>query len=224
LQRTAWLIDGAFLLHRWSRRFPDVDSADPLAAAEAIGRIAAPEAPTSPQRHYRTFFYDCPPFAKKMHRPVSEVAVDFAKTPQAQFRNALHDALIRQRSLALRLGRLSDHAQWTLKPDSLRRLQRGDCRFDQLTDSDYELDIRQKAVDMRIGLDVAALAYKRLVDQIVLVAGDADFVPVAKLARREGLDVLLDPLGKNVPRDLIEHVDGVIDLPSRPNSEIEHGP
>ena len=38
------------------------------------------------------------------------------------------------------------------------------------------------------------MSYKRQVDQIVLVAGDSDFVPASKLARREGIDFILDPL------------------------------
>ncbi|WP_255251341.1 NYN domain-containing protein [Pseudomonas indica] len=49
---------------------------------------------------------------------------------------------------------------------------------------------------MRIGVDVASLSFKKQVDQIVLIAGDADFVPAAKMARREGIDFILDPCGK----------------------------
>jgi uncharacterized LabA/DUF88 family protein len=48
-------------------------------------------------------------------------------------------------------------------------------------------------------LDIASVAYKRQADQIVLVAGDADFVPAAKLARREGIDFILDPCGVQLP-------------------------
>ena len=71
--------------------------------------------------------------------------------------------------------------------------------------------IRQKGVDMRIGLDIASLALKRLVSTIVLVAGDSDFVPAMKLARREGLRVLLDPLGSSHVRpELKVHADLVI--------------
>lgn len=62
---------------------------------------------------------------------------------------------------------------------------------------------------MKLGLDVASLAFKRQVDQIVLVAGDADFVPATKLARREGIDVVLDPMGGTPAADLVQHVDGV---------------
>ena len=47
---------------------------------------------------------------------------------------------------------------------------------------------------MKIGIDITSLALKRMVNQIVLVSGDGDFVPAAKLARREGIDVILDPM------------------------------
>ena len=66
---------------------------------------------------------------------------------------------------------------------------------------------------MRLGLDVAAMAFKRQVKQIVLVAADSDFVPAVKLARREGIDVILDPMGGHAAKDLIAHVDGVRDIP-----------
>ena len=38
----------------------------------------------------------------------------------------------------------------------------------------------QKGVDIRIGLDIARIAVKHIVDIIVLVTGDSDFVPVMK--------------------------------------------
>jgi len=62
---------------------------------------------------------------------------------------------------------------------------------------------------MRIGLDIASMAFKRQVDQIILIAGDSDFVPAAKLARREGIDFVLDPLWASIRPDLHEHVDGL---------------
>lgn len=81
--------------------------------------------------------------------------------------------------------------------------------IDDLEDEHLFYDIKQKGVDMRIGLDIASLAFKRQVDQIVLIAGDADFVPAAKLARREGIDFILDPLWNPIHDDLIEHIDGL---------------
>ena len=45
-------------------------------------------------------------------------------------------------------------------------------------------------------------------EQIVLIAGDSDFVPAAKLARREGVDIVLDSLDQPVKENLYEHIDG----------------
>ena len=53
------------------------------------------------------------------------------------------------------------------------------------------------------------MAYKKQVDQIILVSGDSDFVPAAKLARREGIDFILDPMWHRVSDDLLEHIDGL---------------
>lgn len=78
-----------------------------------------------------------------------------------------------------------------------------------LTGSSVSMGLRQKGVDMRIGIDIAALALKQQVDTIVLVSGDSDFVPAAKLARREGIDVVLDPLWQQINDDLFEHIDGL---------------
>ena len=62
---------------------------------------------------------------------------------------------------------------------------------------------------MKIGIDIASLSYKHQVDQIILISGDSDFVPAAKLARREGIDFILDPMWGNIRDELIEHIDGL---------------
>ena len=69
---------------------------------------------------------------------------------------------------------------------------------------------------MRIGLDISSLTYKKQVDQIVLIAGDADFVPAAKMARREGIDFILDPMWKEISDELHEHIDGLKSTCPRP--------
>ena len=61
---------------------------------------------------------------------------------------------------------------------------------------------------MRIGIDIASVSYKKQVSQIVLISGDSDFVPAAKLARREGIDFILDPMHAPIKPDLHEHIDG----------------
>lgn len=57
---------------------------------------------------------------------------------------------------------------------------------------------------MKLGIDVSSLAYEGIVDQIVLIAGDSDFVPAAKVARRKGIDFILGPMGNHVNSDLLE--------------------
>lgn len=113
--------------------------------------------------------------------------------------------------MALRLGRLNETSKWRLTEAATARLIASSATFEP-TDDDFEIDTKQKGVDMRLGLDVASLAFKKQVDQIVIVAADADFVPAAKLARREGMDVILDRMGeRQAAPDLLEHVDALRD-------------
>ena len=81
--------------------------------------------------------------------------------------------------------------------------------LDAIEYGDVTLGLRQKGVDMRIAIDIASLALKKQVRTIVLVAGDSDFVPATKLARREGIEFILDPLWQSVNEDLFEHIDGL---------------
>jgi uncharacterized LabA/DUF88 family protein len=61
------------------------------------------------------------------------------------------------------------------------------------------------------------MAIKRNVDRIVLISGDSDFVPAAKLARREGVDFILDPMWNPIQNDLFEHIDGLQSNCKKPN-------
>ena len=71
---------------------------------------------------------------------------------------------------------------------------------------------------MRIGIDITTLTLKRQVDTIILVTGDSDFVPAAKVARREGVEFLLDPMWHTVNDDLLEHVDGIVSGFAKPGT------
>ena len=79
-----------------------------------------------------------------------------------------------------------------------------------LLDSDFDLDINQKGVDLRIGLDMARLALNDRVRAIVVVTGDSDFIPGFKFVRREGLKIILDSMGHNVRNELRIHSDIVL--------------
>ncbi|MBA4748240.1 MAG: NYN domain-containing protein [Sphingopyxis sp.] len=226
---TAILVDGAFFLRRFKHCFPDHDRDDPVSVAHGLGMLAfwhlvqrlGPDQVNAmvAKNHllaesrdfYRIFFYDCPPFEKRMHWPMSRRSVDFSKTPEAIFRRHLHREVVKIRKVALRLGRLNDTAKWRLTESATAKFISDPAKF-LPTDSDFEIDTKQKGVDMRLGLDVASLAFKKQVDQIVIVAADADFVPAAKLARREGIDVILDRMGDTrAATDLLEHVDALRD-------------
>lgn len=119
--KTAILIDGAFFIKRIrALRLSDPYDAENIADLAVRYSLLHLKYKIHGKEHaddlYRIFFYDCVPFDKKMHNPVSGKAVDFSKTPEAEFRHKLHNALKKKRKLALRLGKLSDNAAWTLKP------------------------------------------------------------------------------------------------------------
>ncbi|NII11271.1 NYN domain-containing protein [Oleiagrimonas sp. C23AA] len=217
---TAILIDGAFFLARFRKVYADRDVNDARAVAKtafsmAIEHIKALDRPK--EALYRIFFYDCAPMDKRFQRPISGEWIDYSTSPMAGFRRDLHDQLRRQRKMALRLGRLADRGgEWQLKRHVYAPLHNADMEWEDLRDEHFELDMRQTQVDMKIGIDIASLAHKRLVDQIVLVAGDADFIPAAKLARREGIDFILDPMWQGISNDLHEHIDGLQSVCPRP--------
>jgi uncharacterized LabA/DUF88 family protein len=107
-------------------------------------------------------------------------------------------------SVALRSGELSFDG-WLIKPVSVdQMLKTGRA----LAAADFEPDLKQKHVDMKIGLDIAWLASKNIVERIVLVTADSDFVPAMKFARREGVQVVLVTMGHTlVKRELKVHAD-----------------
>ena len=129
------------------------------------------------------------------------------KTDVYKWTTAFFNEIKKQRKFALRLGKLTTPKAYELKPNAAKDLLNRTRAIDELKKVDFRLATEQKGVDMRIGLDIASLAYKHLVDQIILIAGDSDFVPAAKLARREGIDFILDPMGQGITPDLSEHID-----------------
>ncbi len=226
--KVAVLIDGGFFLKRLPRVRPDIDARNAADVTRSIWQLVAShlkqlnevwQAADPNQLLYRTFYYDALPYANKAHLPVSGTAVDYAKTEQARFREELFDALRSSRNVAVRLGEVRRDLgrHWMLKAAAQDAVLRGHRKIEGLTDDDFVLSIRQNGVDMRIGLDIASLTLKRHADTIILVAGDADFVPAAKLARREGVRFVLDPLWQHVPHDLNEHIDGLTSGFPRPS-------
>lgn len=207
--KVAVLVDGGFLIKRLPRLIDDFQW-DAQRTANFIWTYCMRhvEHDEDSTGLYRIFYYDCPPLEKKLHYPVSKRAVDYSKKEHSIFRSELLKELRKKRKLALRLGYLSESANWQIKDNVLKGLLAGSKLWSELTDDDYWYAIRQKGVDSRIAVDISSLAFKKQVQRIVLIAGDADFVPAAKLARREGIDFILDPLHNHINPNLHEHIDG----------------
>lgn len=159
---------------------------------------------------YRIFYYDCPPLDKIVYHPLTQKLIDFKSLETYSWTIDFFNELKRRRKFALRMGKLEERtATFRIKQTVLKKLLKGNITIGDLSEEDFEPDFGQKGVDMRIGLDIASLAHKKQVDQIVLISGDSDFVPAAKYARREGIDFVLDSMGRKVNDDLFEHIDGL---------------
>lgn len=216
---TAVLVDGGFFLRRYKSLYEANQEHTPEQIVKNLIRMAVIHANKDNGSLYRMFFYDCKPYGKKQHNPITKKAIDFSKTPEAVKRNAIHELLKKERKVALRYGEIKDGNGWSLYKNSLNEILKGNKEIKDLTEKDVFFDMSQKGVDMKIGLDIASLAYKKLVKRIVLVSGDSDFVPAAKLARKEGIDFILDPIWNNIHENLYEHIDGLTFVLPKPNKK-----
>lgn len=207
MSKTAILVDGGF----YRRKFEKGCKHTPEEAADALMTYCYRHLKERYAEHelYRIFYYDCRPCGKKIFHPLHNRTIDFSKSEHYKWMTAFLQKLTEKRKVALRIGNLDEgSAVFILTTPATKDIVTGKRAVNDLTDDDFTTSIKQKGVDMKIGMDIASLAYKKQVDQIVLIAGDADFVPAAKLARREGIDFVLDPLGHPIKEDLFEHIDG----------------
>ena len=137
--------------------------------------------------------------------PIDRSTVDLSSNPYYASNTALQQAIEMQADFALRSGETAVHG-WSLGSKALRALTRSPRA---VAANDLVPNIEQKGVDLRIGLDIARLSLRQLVDIIVVVSGDSDMVPAFKFARREGVRVYLDHMGHGVKRELKAHTDAV---------------
>lgn len=206
--KIAILIDGGFFIKRYNALYNKDKSKTAEEVADHIYTLA--HSHVGKENYlYRIFFYDCLPFTKRVHNPINKKCIVFDKTPEAIFRNDIFLHLKRKRKVALRLGYLKDSGDWQIRSNKVKELLSEKITINELTETDVYYELHQKSIDMKIGVDIASLSLKHFVDRIVLVSGDADFVPAAKLARREGIDFILDPMFAHVDNSLFEHIDGM---------------
>lgn len=190
------LIDGGF----FERKFFEANkrpatAADVVATAnDAMALLIQKTAGDTKDILFRVYYYDCKPFGEKVmdHGKIQEI--DFSKSKTYSNKSSFLKDLMKQDKFAVRLGELSFDG-W--KQDLHNPLK-------------YKPDFKQKGVDMKVGLDMASMATKKIVDKIVLIAGDSDFISPIKFVRKEGLQVYLYSMGHKVKLPLIEHCDFVL--------------
>lgn len=208
---TAVLVDGGFYRKRanelWGKKSPE-DRADELnkyVFKHINDKMDGPR----PRELYRIFYYDCPPVQSVVYHPFLKKNVELGKSETYQWTLDFFESLKEKRKMALRLGRLSEaKPHFDLNPNKVKKLCNGSLKVKDLKEKDFAINLTQKGVDMKMGIDIASLAYEGIVPQIILISGDSDFVPAAKLARRKGIDFILDPMGNDISSDLFEHIDG----------------
>lgn len=228
--KIAILVDGGFYRKRANILFGEAAPAGPVTATERADELIKyclrhlKRDGEDPCSLYRIFYYDCRPSEKQVYHPLTGRTTNLKRTPLYAWSNDFLTALSSKRKVALRMGELLESsAGYVLSSEALKKLCNGSIGVEGLTESDFRLDVQQKGIDTRICLDIASLANKRLVDRIVLIAGDSDFVPAAKHARREGIDFILDPMWHTIKPSLNLHIDGLTSCVSKPPNNL-HDP
>lgn len=199
----AILIDAGFAKSKLGSATNPVEAADFQALVETIRAHEL----LADKYLYRVYYYDAPPFSKTKNRPLNGGPHAFGRDSLTLHNFKLLRELKTIDYFALRMGEVRFRG-WELDQKKLPKSQ----AEHQITADDFRPSLQQKGVDMRIGLDIASLSLKHQVDMLVLVTGDADFVPPMKFARREGVQFVLVALGHDVHQDLLEHADFSISL------------
>lgn len=224
-RKVAIFVDGGYFIRKvqffWRKYFQnkDTNTLPPLKAehcADLLSQLVSKHQQNCERELYRVFYYNAPPIDKQIQMPLPAVpghngkpTKNFKVEPDYLFNTELHKLLVRKRKFALRMGKLSKHGEWRINTHDLKDLLDGTKNFEDLTNDNFHYAVTQKGVDSKIGIDVTMVSLNGYADTIILLASDADFVPVAKLARVQGVDVILDAMHGSIDNDLSEHIDGL---------------
>ncbi|GAB4277028.1 MAG: NYN domain-containing protein [Coriobacteriia bacterium] len=199
-KKVAVLLDGGFVIKRL-RHFLDGEYPEASQVLEFAQRCVRDD-----EELFRIYYYDCPPFDGVSVNPVSGEEVDFSKTSIFEKLQRLQRELAVSEYVAFRKGVLILNG-WRLNRYRAKQLAKNNRA---LQADDFEPDLEQKRVDMKIGLDVAWMAIKGIVDSVILVAGDTDIVPAMDFARQQGMRVILVPMeNPYLSESMLEHSDEV---------------
>lgn len=203
--RFAILIDGGFftrkLFTKLGKKTPTVE--DVMAEISRLREHAM----FSDYELLRTYYYDAQPATGKVTHPVTGVELNLAETAVSTRNKAFLQKLELQPDISLRAGEVATRGYKL----NYRVFDDPDFKNRPPKDTDFVLDLEQKGVDLRIGLDIARLSLRQMVRTVVVVTGDSDFIPAFKFARREGVRVVLAHMGHGVKSELKAHTDAIID-------------
>ena len=180
----AILIDGGFARRKLGTSKKPATKTDIINLVE---KIKNHEALKTHDLH-RVYFYDAFPLSVKEKMPLQGGMIDFSTTPLASRTETLFSELKKEPFFAMRMGETSFQG-WTVRPSVLNR------KADSV--SITKDDVKPKI----------SLTLKDIVQILVLVTGDSDFVPAMKFARREGANLYLVALGHQVKESVLEHSD-----------------
>jgi uncharacterized LabA/DUF88 family protein len=202
--RIAILLDGGFVRIALSRGRTDsaITSAEVVEMCQGILEHAR----LRDGLLYRVFYYDAMPFDGTVTNPMDGFKINYKNSALSISNRELINGLEQEHDFAVRRGVLLRQG-WKIKKRSLMDITQNRRA---VAARDLVPDFKQKGVDLRIGLDMAQIALKRLVEILVLVTGDSDFVPVMKFARTEGLKVYLATLGRTIRPEMRSHADCVL--------------
>lgn len=202
-KKFAILIDGGFITKKLKMRLQKFPTATDIDLE--VSRITSlPE--LAGYDLLRVYYYDAPPPTTALTNPIDGSQTNLASTPKIAEFTSLHQGLELMPDFALRMGETVVHG-WTFGTQAMKSLTKNPR---QPVANDLVPNIEQKGVDLRIGLDIARLSLRGLVDIIVVITGDSDMIPAFKFARREGVKIYLDVMGHGVKRELKVHSDRVL--------------
>lgn len=195
MKTVAILLDGGFIEKILSQKLKKWPTADQIYDF-AMSTISVNE------ELFRIYYYNCLPFEGVVKNPITQQEIDFGQSQAAIRNKEIFSELSQKNYVAYRKGKLL-FSGWAID----KKVNVGQS----VSTTDYRPDFRQKEVDIKIGLDVAWLASKHIVNKIILVTADTDFIPAIKFARREGVNVVTIKV-KELKADFYEHSDEIREL------------
>lgn len=153
MQNFAILIDGGFARRKLGSAKRPADTEDIVHLIRTIQDAK----PLKEMRLHRVFYYDASPLESSHTKPLNGGDFAFGESDLAKRSNKLFDSLVRQPHVAMRLGELTFQG-WVVNQ---RKLDKAKNDTIEITANDLQPKITQKGVDMRIGMDIAALTLKK---------------------------------------------------------------